>query len=362
MAGGRIPGPYAQLERPQLVNDGTMPRLQHSRAGAQGTGATHPDIPDPYEAQLRELGLDLMQMAFDLAGFVDPTPTSDGVSAIISLTRGQWLDAVISGVSVIPYIGDLAKAGKLPKYLKTVERAFELADKSRKAALQILPGMQKLEELLRLVPAGTNEFIDQMRVRVNRFLAKHGAAVIADALPDISHRFVFKSLERDGKVYKEAAGRLGIPGKVKIHRSQTSQRGVSAGTGDDAGHLIGARFGAPGTKENLSTQNWIANRYGTYKEVENEWAYKLRHGIGIDVKVTDVFRKGEDRPFMRHVEWVETGLSGEHTTRKLDFANTHTPKSRDARGIEPSVTEPQKDNVIEVDFQNKQRKPGPESP
>lgn len=51
---------------------------------------------DPHLEELRELGLDLIQMAFDLAGIFDPTPISDGASGLLALSRGQWLDAIIS--------------------------------------------------------------------------------------------------------------------------------------------------------------------------------------------------------------------------------------------------------------------------
>ena len=63
-------------------------------------------------------------------------------------------------------------------------------------------------------------------------------------LPDISNDFRFEETVRDGKTYKVGSGRLGVPGRVRTHRNQNAQRGVSEGSGDDAGHLIGNRFGA----------------------------------------------------------------------------------------------------------------------
>ncbi|MHC5540049.1 DNA/RNA non-specific endonuclease, partial [Singulisphaera rosea] len=127
------------------------------------------------------------------------------------------------------------------------------------------------------------------------------------------------------------------------------------GTGDDAGHLIGDRFGAPGGPENLSPQNWIANRYGTYKGLEDSWAKKLLDGVDIEVNVTDVTRAGEDRPFMREVRWTELGPDDRRSSDSLTFANTHTPKSREARDIAPTPTTPGGGQVIEVDFKNKTR-------
>lgn len=174
-------------------------------------------------------------------------------------------------------------------------------------------------------------------------------------LPDVSRLYQFREYVSDGKTHKQGSGPLGVPGRVQTHRSQSAQRGVSSGTGDDAGHLIGDRFGAPGGSENLSPQNWIANRYGTYKGLEDSWAKKLLDGVDIEVNVTDVTRAGEDRPFMREVRWTELGPDDRRSSHNLTFANTHTPKSREARDIAPTPTATGGGQVIEVDFKNKTR-------
>jgi|GEM_PF-4364230 len=169
-------------------------------------------------------------------------------------------------------------------------------------------------------------------------------------LPDISRDFTFREYVLDGKTYKQGSGRLGVPGRVRTHRSTAAQREVSEGSGDDAGHLIGNRFGAPGGAENLSTQNWIANRYGSFKNLENSWAEALRNGSDIDVVVTDVTLPDEDRPFMRKVEWTETHPDGKRVAQNLTFANMQTAKSRTARGIAPTTEPGEMGKLIEVDF------------
>jgi hypothetical protein len=168
--------------------------------------------------------------------------------------------------------------------------------------------------------------------------------------PDLSQDFTFREYVSDGKTYKQGSGWLGVPGRVRTHRSQAAQRGVSEGTGDDAGHLIGNRFGAPGGPENLSAQNWVANRYGSYKNLEDAWAEALRNGCDIEVVVTDVTRPDEDRPFMREVRWTEVRPDGRRLSQNLTFANMHTPKSREARGIPPTNQPGETGKLIEVDF------------
>lgn len=171
---------------------------------------------------------------------------------------------------------------------------------------------------------------------------------------DVRGQYEFETYVRNGKTYKQAYGWLGMPDQVLTHRSTKDQRLVAGGSGDDAGHLIGNRFGSPGGAANLSQQNWKANRYGTYKDLENTWAAKRRAGVDIFVQVTDVFRHGETRPFMRNVQWIEASR-GHENRYQVDFANAHTPESRLAQNIPPTPVGPGGGEVIPVDFRLRRR-------
>ena len=306
-------------------------------------------------AKVKRISLDLAQIALDIAGIVDPTPISDGANAVISVTRGDWFGAGISLVSMVPYVGDLAKAGKFPKYLKTLESAIRLASESADAARLMNPVIKRVQKALDVLPDNAGQDVEKLRKLVKEYMQKTGTKAAAKFLPDVSKQFNFRTFKRNGYEYQEALGRLGVPGKVKQHRSRSAQSSISKGTGDDAGHLIGNRFGAPGGTENLTAQNWVANRTGTFKQLENSWERKLKNGTGIEVKVLDVKKAGDTRPFARKVEWKEIGPNGQVSHHELTFMNTHSPKSRQMQGIEPTVLYPQKNNVIEVDFVNGNR-------
>jgi hypothetical protein len=99
-----------------------------------------------------ELIVDIVQFALDIVGIVDPTGTADAASGLISLGRGKWLDAAISGASMVPYIGDLAKSAKLPRYVKSIAEAIKLASKDHKFASQLKPALEKLKAALDKVP------------------------------------------------------------------------------------------------------------------------------------------------------------------------------------------------------------------
>jgi hypothetical protein len=140
--------------------------------GTAPAGDPTPGLDDEKAALLLDLG----QMALDIAGIFDPTPISDGVSGVISLFRGDWLGAGISVASMIPYIGDLAKAGKLPKVLKSVERAVEIASKDAKFAERLAPVLEKIKSALHSVPLeklpdSVRKPLEAMKKKIDDFFA-----------------------------------------------------------------------------------------------------------------------------------------------------------------------------------------------
>jgi len=172
--------------------------------------------------------------------------------------------------------------------------------------------------------------------------------------PDVSSRFTDTHRETADRIYDTTSGELGVPGQVQTHRSGSAQRRASRGTGEDAGHRIGNRFGAPGGTGNLGRQNWRSNRHGTFKNLENQWAAQLKSGTKIHAEVTDVTRAGENRPFMRRAKWTETAPDGTVTQHEATFANTHTPRSRKAQGIAPTTTD-STNNIIDLAAERRKR-------
>lgn len=295
----------------------------------------------------KELVLDLAQLCLDLAGIVDPTPASDAGNLLLSLGRARWFDAVLSGVSMIPYLGDLAKLGRLPRYLETAREAIRAARASAEAAAVLNPILARLARLVDLLPDQLPAALAQLRMELRSYQqSARLAATVGRNLPDISGRFVFKPRWREGSFeYEQIGGRLGVPGKVMTHRDELAQRAISTGTGEHAGHRIAIRFGAPGDARNMSLQNPNMNTYApkvhqealqgsgaSYYRLEDEWAEKLQRGIGIDVVVRDKYRPGESRPIARFVEWTEIAPNGAVTRNTRDFGNFGSPQQRQAAG------------------------------
>ena len=67
---------------------------------------------DPFGYCADDDGIDWAHAALDIIGTLDPTPAADGINAIIYAIEGNWNNAAISAVAMIPYLGDAAKAGK----------------------------------------------------------------------------------------------------------------------------------------------------------------------------------------------------------------------------------------------------------
>ena len=84
---------------------------------------------------------EIAQGVVDAAGIVDPTPISDGVSAVMSLAKGDWLGAGLSVASMIPYIGDAA--AKTVKASRAAKRLTQLADDIAKTTKELLDAVQK---------------------------------------------------------------------------------------------------------------------------------------------------------------------------------------------------------------------------
>ena len=118
----------------------------------QALGATAAD--GALSAEQRALLLDLGQLALDIVGLADPTPVSDGANGLISLFRGDFLGAGLSAVSMIPYLGDAAKLGKLGKWAETVAGVVELAARNADFARAAEPILRQIANAVDAIPDG----------------------------------------------------------------------------------------------------------------------------------------------------------------------------------------------------------------
>ena len=176
MAGGRIPGTIGI--QPINIDHGTLARTPSSVPGTVGTA--EPTVNQELESLKSEVVWDVTQMILDITGIFDPTPVSDGSSAAISLARGRWFDAFISAVSIVPYVGDLAKTAKLPRYLESVRKAIKIASRDSEWAVGLRELFTKLKIALDKVyevgvdslPESAVKYLKQLRDEIDEFLTR----------------------------------------------------------------------------------------------------------------------------------------------------------------------------------------------
>lgn len=305
------------------------------------------DLAAASAAQKQELLLDLGQIGLDVVGLFDPTPISDGVNGVISLFRGDFLGAGISAVSMIPYIGDAAKLGKLGKWAETVAKAVDLAKTDAAFARAIRPALEKIAGALDSapldkLPSGARETLEGLKRNVDGALApaaRRTDEVVAAARPRVElapgdkdagwnkalngplqpntdyvvGRYTYATDEA-GRV-KEVTGRL----ELNTHDRNTYQQrqagkenGIKDGQANDqGGHLIAAIFNGPGEQINYHAMQRTLNLSG-WKKMENDWAEALAAGKAVDVNIKAVFDGASKRPEAFRVEY---SIDGQKFTR-----------------------------------------------
>ena len=75
-------------------------------------------------------GEQIVSAALDLAGIADPLGVCDGANTVLQAKNGEWGGAVLSALGIIPYVGDIAKLGKVGKDLKILKKAIDGLKKS----------------------------------------------------------------------------------------------------------------------------------------------------------------------------------------------------------------------------------------
>ena len=74
--------------------------------------------------------MDKLHMALDIIGMVDPTGIADGANVVLYLGEGDLKNAAISGVAIVPVVGNAASAAKAAKNVSNAADATKLIKNS----------------------------------------------------------------------------------------------------------------------------------------------------------------------------------------------------------------------------------------
>lgn len=151
--------------------------------------ATHPNM----ERIRNEMLLDLGQMGLDIAGIFDPTGVVDGGNAIGYLLRGKIGDAILTGVGIVPLLGDLAKAGKLGKFGRLLSNVVDMAKFSPEFARAAEAALGKLRDVFKSIPldslpAPVREFVENTTKKLDDFFNTRAAKSLTDDLASAGYR------------------------------------------------------------------------------------------------------------------------------------------------------------------------------
>ena len=298
----------------------------------------------------RDALLDMTQMGLDIVGIFDPTPVSDGVNGAISLARGDWLGAGISAVSMVPYIGDLAKAGKIGKWAQTVANGAELVARYGADSVvgrQALAAMAKIDgaigaipdAVLSKLPDSTRAQLDATRATIEGAVSRATGRGAAEAAETGAKREVIEleagrkrawNRELNGKLkpdadyvvngytYKtDAQGRVDkVSGQLDLgaaDRNSYQQRvsGRADRLADDhGGHLIASMFGGPGEGINLVPMNKVFNgSSGSWYKLESKLKAALEAGSDVKVRIDLSYTGTSKRPDALTVTYEIDGVS-----------------------------------------------------
>jgi len=172
----------------------------------QGEDETQPD-PDG-------LLLDLGQFVLDIAGIIGPSPLCDGVKAIISLVRLDFLGAGCSALGILAFAGDFAKLGKLPKYIESAFQALRLAAKTPDFAAKVAPLVRAIKNLLdklplEKLPKQISGRLVELRDGIAEFLASEGALRVVGKYLQSAHHVLADPQLLPGRTLAEVRAAIG---------------------------------------------------------------------------------------------------------------------------------------------------------
>ncbi len=79
-----------------------------------------------FRGQFELKGSDILHFALDVVGIFDPSGVADAINGGLYLEEGNYLDAAISGVGILAYVGDTAKVFRLWKGFDKVKDMLKL--------------------------------------------------------------------------------------------------------------------------------------------------------------------------------------------------------------------------------------------
>jgi hypothetical protein len=338
---------YVRLTDGVATNDAIKAVMAQLLASGQTLEQAETAKANKQSAEMLDLTLDLAKVGLDLAGIVDQFGVSDTLSMGISLYQGEYWDAFMSGLALVPVVGAAAVLGKLGKWGEVVKKAIKLAEASPLNRKLLEPALKGISDTLNAIPVAAYKAmpdsartaLEAIKSRLDNLLGK-AEKKVDDLVPprpamvDGGPQTYFDDAGKKGAWNKELNGKLtpnadyhvngykfstdaegrvsSVSGELTMttaERATYQQRkvGKSGDAGDEGGHLIASSFNGPGEAVNLKAMNGNFNK-GAFKKMENMLADAVASGKKVTVKI-DVIHAGDaSRPTGFRFEYSIDGV------------------------------------------------------
>ena len=221
----------------------------------------------------------------------------DLINAGIYAAEGDAVNASLSAVAAIPFVGDAIKGGVLVgKGAQRLgsEAAQQVAQKAAKDA------SERTEK----------ETLERLAQQPQPPKAKDGATIKSDIITDGSHLQKGGKLKPDikyrtgehqylyetdnlGRITKFTAEDLKLTTRTTRLPHSSNTPGKQAG--DHAGHLAGDRFGGSAKLDNLVSQSRKAN-LSDFAKLENKWVQAIKEGKKVSTEIKPNYTGKNVRP------------------------------------------------------------------
>jgi len=195
----------------------TIPyKLLFVAASIEDTGLRKRLVKSAYITRRAGLGgtlMDIGQVALDAAGFVPGWgEIADGINSLVSLTRGDYFNALMSLISMIPEAGDVV--GKGGKVLKFVAKLAEESGNFQKAAKFVLKYGAYVKTALKALVTFIQENTDVIEEYITSLSHIADGKISADA-PDKMKALAAKvaKVPKLQEIVKKSAPNIGMMGK-----------------------------------------------------------------------------------------------------------------------------------------------------
>lgn len=123
------------------------------------------------------------------------------------------------------------------------------------------------------------------------------------------HEYLYNTNERGNICWARTGDGEGL--QLKTHEGRLQHNPNSPGKlpGDQAGHVIGDRFGGSPELDNILSQLGKSNQ-GSYKQLENQWARALENGQNVQVDIRTYYHPDGVRPKSYYIRyWIDGEFS-----------------------------------------------------